>query len=284
MGFRDLLKEKLKGKIDLDLDKLPTGFQRIGDVIIINLDKSFYDNKKDIGNAILEIFKVRSVCNKFGEIKGEFREPQIEVIAGSDNTVVTNIENGVKYKFDIGKIMFAKGNLNERARYPKIVKKGEIVIDMFAGIGYFSLPIAKLSNAEKIYSIELNPVSFNFFKENIKLNNVSNIEAIHGDNRIIIDKLVEEGIKADRVLMGYLPPPKEFLPWAFKIINKNGFLHYEDILTVGKEVEESEKVMKMISNIAENYGFKIELINLQDVKSYGPKKHHYVFDILVKRF
>ena len=82
--------------------------------------------------------------------------------------------------------------------------------------------------------------------------------------------------------MGYLPPPKEFLPWAFKIINKNGFLHYEDILTVGKEVEESEKVMKMISNIAENYGFKVELHHLQDVKSYGPKKHHYVFDVLVK--
>src|SRR3989344_7273710 len=106
MGFRDLLKEKLKGKINIDLDKLPSGFQRIGDIIIINLDESFYDNKRDIGNAILEIFKVRSVCNKYGEIKGEFREPQIEVIAGSEDTIVNHLENGIKYRFDIRKVMF----------------------------------------------------------------------------------------------------------------------------------------------------------------------------------
>lgn len=281
MSFKDLLKEKLKLKLNKNLDKLPTGFQRVGDIIIINLDSSLYNYKKEIGNAILEIFKVRSVCNKYGEIKGEFREPQIEIIAGSDDTLVNHLENGIKYKFDIRKVMFAKGNLSERARYPKIVKNGEIILDMFAGIGYFSLPMAKLSNPEKIYAIEINPVSFEFFKENIKLNKINNIEAINGDNRKIIDELVDKGIKADRVLMGYLPPPKEFLPWAFKIIKKNGFLHYEDILTVGNEKEESDKVMKMISDIAKDYGFKAELFHLQDVKSYGPKKHHYVFDIFV---
>ena len=282
MSFKDLLKEKLDGKINIDLDKFPTGFQRIGDIIIINLDSSLYNYKKEIGDAILEIFKVKSVCNKFGGIKGEFREPQIEIIAGSDDTIVNHLENGIKYRFDIRKVMFAKGNLNERARYSKLIRDGEIVLDMFAGIGDFSLLIAKLSKSKKIYSIEINPVSFVFFEENIKLNNVNNIEAINGDNRKIIDDLVSKGIKADRVLMGYLPPPKEFLPWAFKIINKNGFLHYEDILIVGNEKAESDKIMKMISGIAKDYGFEVELFHLQDVKSYGPKKHHYVFDILVK--
>lgn len=281
MSFKNLLKERLKLKSNENFDKLPTGFQRVGDIIIINLDISLYNYKKEIGNAILEIFKVKSVCNKFGGIKGEFREPQIEIIAGSDDTVVNHLENGIKYRFDIRKVMFAKGNLNERARYPKLIKDGEIVLDMFAGLGYFSLPIAKLSGSKKIYSIEINPVSFKFFEENIKLNNVNNIEAINGDNRKIIDDLVNKGIKVDRVLMGYLPPPKEFLPWAFKILNKKGFLHYEDILTVGNEKEESEKIMVMISDVAKDYGFEIELFHLQDVKSYGPKKHHYVFDILV---
>lgn len=281
MGFKDLLKVKLDGKISLDLNKLPSGFQRIGDIIILNLDKEFDNCKKEIGEAVLEIFKVRSVCNKYGEIKGEFREPQIEVIAGSENTLVNHVEHGVKYRFDIRKVMFAKGNLSERVRYPKMVKEGEVIVDMFAGIGYFSLPIGKLSKPKKIYSIEINSVSFNFFKENIKLNNINNLEAINGDNRKIIDELVEKGIKADRVIMGYLPPPKEFLPWALKIIKRKGILHYEDILTVGKEKEESEEIMKMIEDKAKNYDLKIKLLYLQDVKSYGPKRHHYVFDIEV---
>jgi len=282
MGFKELLRNKLSNKYNINLDRLPSGFQRLGDIIIINLDKSFKNFKSEIGNAILEIFKVRTVCNKFGEIKGEHREPQIEVIAGSENTLVDHRENGIRYKFDLRKIMFAKGNVSERARYPKIVKEGEIIVDMFAGIGYFSLPIAKLSKPKKVYAIEINPTSFKFLEENIKINKIRNLEAIHGDNKEIIDHLFNKGIKADRVLMGYLPPPREFLPWAFKIIKRNGFIHYEDILNVGKEKEESKEVMKIINNIAGNYGFKVKLVNLQDVKSYRPKKHHYVFDILVK--
>ena len=109
---------------------------------------------------------------------------------------------------------------------------------MFAGIGYFSLALGKYSKAKKIYAIELNPVSFHYLKENIRLNKINNIEAINGDNREIIDELINNGIKADRVILGYLPPPKEFLPWAFKIIKQKGFLHYEELINIDKEKEE----------------------------------------------
>lgn len=282
MAFRELLSEKLEGKISANLDMLPKGFQRIGDIIILNLDSEFDNCKKEIGEAVLSMFKVRSVCNKFGEIIGKFREPQIEVLAGSEDTVVTHVEHGIRYRFDIRKVMFAKGNLSERVRYPKQVKDGEVIVDMFAGLGYFSLAMGKLANPEKIYSIELNPVSFEFLKENIKLNHINCIEAINGDNREIIDSLVKKGISADRVLMGYLPPPKEFLPWALKIVKKNGIIHYEDILNVSNIEEEKDNVTKMINGVAKEYGKKVELVNLQDVKSYGPMIHHYVFDLKVK--
>ena len=282
MAFRELLKDKLEGNVNCNLDKLPKGFQRIGDIIVLNLDKEFDSIKKEIGEAVLDMFKVRSVCNKFGEITGKFREPQIEVLAGSEDTVVTHIEHGIKYRFDIRKVMFAKGNLSERVRYPKQVKDEEVIVDMFAGLGYFSLAMGKLSKPSKIYSIELNPVSFGFLEENIKLNKINCIEAINGDCREVVDRLVSDGVEADRVLMGYLPPPKEFLPWALKIIKRGGILHYEDILTVGKVEEESKKVVEMINEIAARFGKKVELVHLQDVKSYGPKSHHYVFDLVVK--
>ena len=280
MGFRDLLKEELKGKIE-DLDKLPSGFQKIGDIIILNLDESLLEYKKVIGEAVLGIFGVRSVCNKFGEITGKFREPQIEVIAGDENTVTTHVEHGCKYRFDVRKVMFAKGNISERVRIAKQVKDGEIIVDMFAGLGYFTIPIGKLSKAEKIYSIELNPISFDFFKENLKINHIHNVEAINGDNREIIDRLVEKGIRADRVLMGYLPPPKEFLPWAFKIIMKEGILHYEDFVVVGKEKEDIDRVLDDVRVVGKEFGFDVKLLLAKKVKSYGPKIDHYVFDFQV---
>ena len=281
MGFRELLMEKLEGNFDVNLDKLPKGFQRIGDIIVLNLDKEFDNCKKEIGEAVLSLFKVKSVCNKFGEITGKFREPQIEVLAGSEDTIVTHVEHGIRYKFDIRKVMFAKGNLSERVRYPKQVRDGEIIIDMFAGLGYFSLAMGKLSHPEKIYSIELNPISFNFLEENIRINHINCIEAINGDNREIVDSLVKKGVKADRVLMGYLPPPKEFLPWALKIVKSGGIIHYEDILNVNNIEEESDNVVSMINEVAKEYKKKVELVHLQDVKSYGPMTHHYVFDLKV---
>src|SRR3989344_2277666 len=191
MPFKEQLKEKLKEQIKEDkLELLPAGFQRIGDIIILNLKKELLEHKKEIGRVVGEMFKVKTVCNRTGEIIGEFREPQIEVIYGDKNTETIVIENGCKYKFDASKIMFAKGNLNERVRIAGLVKKGEIVVDMFAGIGYFTLNIGRAGKAKKVYSIEKNPVSFKYLQENIKLNHIHNVEAINGDCKEEVDKLV----------------------------------------------------------------------------------------------
>jgi tRNA wybutosine-synthesizing protein 2 len=284
MGFKDLLKEKLEGKVDVEkLEKLPAGFQRIGDIIILNLDESLIEFEKEIGDATLELnSSVRTVCRKTGIITGKFREPQIEVIAGDENTVTTHIESGCRYRFDIRKVMFAKGNVVERSRIAKQVQDGEIIVDMFAGLGYFSVPIGVMSKPKKVYSIELNPVSFEFLKENLRINHIHNIEAINGDNRDVVDRLVEEGIQADRVLLGYLPPPKEFLPWAFKIIKKEGILHYEDIVRVEKEQEDIDRVVEEVRDAGKKAGFDVELILARKVKSYGPKTEHWVFDLKVK--
>jgi len=279
MGFKDLLSEELKEKLSSEeLGKLPSGFQRIGDIIVLNLDESLLGHKEEIGEAVLDMFKVRSVCNKTGAITGKFREPQIEVLAGSEDTVVTHIESGCKYRFDVRKVMFAKGNIVERTRIAKQIKDGEVIVDMFAGLGYFSVPIGVLSKPEKVYSIELNPVSYSFLCENLKINHIHNIEAIQSDCREEVDKLVDAGVKADRVIMGYLPPPKEFLDWAFKIIKKGGILHYEDIVRVGREDGDVLRVVGDVRASALRVGFDVELLLSRRVKSYGPKTEHWVFD------
>ncbi|MEN9625747.1 MAG: tRNA wyosine derivative biosynthesis protein Taw2, partial [archaeon] len=202
--------------------------------------------------------------------------------AGDRNTVTVHTESNCKYMFDVTKIMFAKGNLSERVRVPQQVKKGEIIVDMFAGIGYFSIPLGKLSPAEKIYAIELNPVSFYFLQKNIALNKLKNVEAVCGDNRTIIEELIARGVKADRVMMGYLPPPKAFLPSAFTIIKKGGMIHYEDLVNSATKDEDIKRVMRDIEHVAAEKGFSVKLVLAKCIKSYGPKIDHYVFDVKVE--
>lgn len=286
MTFKEELKIQLKGKLGTrELGLLPSGFQAIGEICILNLNQDLLSFKNEIGEVVLEIFpRFKTICNKKGEITGKFREPQIEVIAGENKTEAIVKENNCLYKFDVTKVMFAKGNINERVRIARQVQPGEIVVDMFAGIGYFSVPIGKLSLPSKVYSIELNPNSVYYLKENLRLNKIADkFEVIPGDSMEEVPKLIERGVKADRVVMGYLPPPMEFVPYALRIVKKNGIIHYEEILNLDNEKrdEEVKQVMGKIEEYAKKEGRKVKLISVNYVKDYKPHVGHYVLDIEV---
>jgi len=283
MAFKQSLQEKLKGKLDDELlSILPSGYQKIGDIIILSLNENLIEFDEIIGKEVLNIYKVRSVCNKVGEITGDLREPQIKVIAGGDNLEVCHFENKVYFCFDISKIMFAKGNVAERGRLPKQVSMDEVIVDMFVGIGYFSVPIAKIAKPKKIHAIDLNENSIKYLKKTIEKNKLKNIEVIKGDSKEVIKRLLAQGVKADRVLMGYLPPPVDFIKSALSIVKKNGMIHYDDLIRCNNKEEDIKKTLKMFNEEAKGAGFKrVELINAQKVKSYKPKVDHYVLDLKV---
>lgn len=284
MKFKEQLKEKLKEELSKEeLDILPRGFQTIGSVMIIKLNSILIEKKQIIAQACLELLPyIKSVYINLGKVKGEFRQPErIEFLVGVNNPIIEHKEHGVIYRFDFTKIMFSKGNLKERRLLATFVKENEIIVDMFAGIGYFSLPIALHSNVEKIYSIELNPLSYKFLVENIKLNHMEEkITAINGDCKIEVVNLSNSGVKADRVIMGIFPAPKDFIKEAL-ILSKDGgtMYHYEGVA----DKEEFMDLFRDFEEIAGKVGYHCELKSKRFVKSYGPNLYHVVLDILVHR-
>ncbi|MBD3253445.1 MAG: class I SAM-dependent methyltransferase family protein [Candidatus Lokiarchaeota archaeon] len=282
MGFKDLLKEKLSGTLSKkELNLLPRGFQTLGTVIVLKLKNDLLKYKRLIAEACLELYPhMDSVYINLGKIKGKFREPEnIEYILGKKNPIVEHKEHGVAFKFDITKIMFSKGNLRERIYLANLVQKSEVIIDMFAGIGYFSLPIAINSEVKKIYSIELNPIAYRYLVENIKLNNVENIIIpIQGDCKEIVVQLSDEGIKADRVIMGVFPAPKEYIKDALSLVKENGTIyHYEGIV----DKQEEDLLFQEFNEIAHSEGYLCELKETRFVKSVGPNLFHATLDIKV---
>ncbi len=284
MKFKEQLKERLKGKLSKEeLDLLPRGFQTIGSVMILKLKTSLLNKKLIIAESCLELLPyINSVYINLGKVKGEFREPEkIEWLAGENNSIIEHKEHGVVYRFDFTKIMFSKGNLNERKLLATFVKENEVIVDMFAGIGYFSLPIAIHSNVKRIYSIELNPLSYNSLVENINLNRLEDrITAINGDSKIEVIKLSNSGVKADRVIMGVFPAPKDFIQEALTVAKEGGTMyHYEGVA----DKEEFMDLFREFEQIAEKAGYSCELKSKRFVKSYGPNLYHVVLDILVKK-
>lgn len=237
-------------------------WKKIGDILV--LDKNYEAmNFKELARK----HNVKTII-KIKKIQGTKREPQMEILYGEDTETI-NKENKCLFKLDLAKVMWSKGNNNERIRIARLVEDKETVIDMFAGIGYFSIPIAKFSNASQIVSTEINPNSFYYLKENIKLNKVSNINPILGDNRDIIPNY-----KADRIIMGYVKTTHHFLDIAIDSLNKNGILHYHE--TVPDKLIETRPIERIKNASQDRY---VELLNIQKIKRYSPGVMHVVIDV-----
>jgi tRNA wybutosine-synthesizing protein 2 len=284
MGFKQIIKDCLINDLtEEEIRLLPRGFQTLGKVIILKLNPILLDKKELIGKACLELYPhIRSVFINVGKIEGKFRTPNaIQYLVGENNPIVEHKEHGIVYKFDITKIMFSKGNLTERKYLATVVKPNEIIIDMFAGIGYFSLPIARHSQVKQIFSIELNPDAYKSLVENIKINELQEIiTPIFGNSNEEVLKLSSEGIKADRIIMGVFPAPKDFIKNALTLVKSAGTVfHYEGVI---KE-EYYLQLYEEFKDIAKKEKYYCKLDNKRFVKSYGPHLKHLVLDILVSR-
>lgn len=171
-------------------------------------------------------------CRRLAVEKGvkrdDFRSPDIELILG-DNGIVNHKENHIIYRFDITKCMFSFGNINEKMRMADLDCKNEIVVDLFAGIGYFTLPILIHAKAKHLYACEWNPNAVEALKKNLTINKVesSRYTIIEGDNRSNRPTDV-----AQRVILGILPSCLNWMQTAFECIDKStgAILHCHDLV------------------------------------------------------
>ncbi|AEA47800.1 class I SAM-dependent methyltransferase [Archaeoglobus veneficus] len=263
--------EILSRKIPEDLHEyIPRRYKIIGDIILIKITDELRDYRQLIGKTLLQIHPhCRAVWQDYGK-KGMLRRPRVELIAG-DGSETIHRENGCLFKLDVTKVMFSPGNQAERMRMARIVEDGEVVVDMFAGIGYFSIPMSVHSRPKKVYSIEINPDSYGFLLENIRLNQVSRIVPILGDSMYV----TPEGI-ADRVVMGHINC-HEFIPVAIRALKGEGTIHYHEAVpeaVINRPVERIKKA-------AEREGKEVKILKFRKVKNYSPGVIHVVVDAYV---
>lgn len=253
---------------------MPPGYHRMGRVLLVRLPRELLAYGDTIGSAWKRELGVETVLAQNGPVEGELRRPRVQVLAGTETTTEV-VEHGVRYRFDAAEVMFATGNRTERQRIAKEVAPGEVVVDLFAGIGYFILPIATQARPAVVWAVEKNPVSYRYLRENLVRNAVAvPVETLLGDNRAVA--LPRKA--ADRLILGYLPDSRPWIGRALELARPDGaWLHVHLVhdvrlgpSTAARTVEEAVR-----SHGGEPVGPGVA----REVKPYGPGRSHVVVDV-----
>jgi tRNA (guanine37-N1)-methyltransferase len=250
---------------------LPSSFDMIGKIAIIKLADEMLTYKEVVCEAILKANKsIETVAIDAG-IDRQVRVRQLEIAAGKRETDTIHKEYGISLEIDPSKVYFSPRLATERWRVAQMVEEGEVVIDMFCGVGPFSILMAKHRKPGKIYALDVNKDAINYLKKNIERNKVSNILALHGDSKVLVPDLES----ADRIIMNLPFSSFEFLPVAFANIKRNGIIHYYEILDHDKKDDRYEDIQE----VAKEQDIKLVKLLEKAVHTYSPGSDLFCFDL-----
>lgn len=245
-------------------------YEVIGDIAIIDADDS-HDTKRIADTIILMHKNVQTVLAALTDVKGEFRIRDFRVIAGKPDTETVHKEYGCRYEVDLARVYFTPRLATERKRVADQIHETDVVVDMFAGVGPFSILIAKL--ARYVIAIDKNPVAIEYLGRNTQLNSVNNMKIICGDVRDVSEDL---RCTADHIIMNLPHSAHEFIDVALTIIKPGGTIHYYDIRP---EDDLFEGAQEMIEHAAEIRGMTAHLLDRRVVRSYSPHQSNVALDM-----
>jgi len=256
---------------------MPRGYQRLGCVLLLRLPPALAPYGPFLGAAWQEELGVATVLDHRGPIEGELRRPLLRTLAGTCAETEV-VEHGTRWRLDASKVMFAAGNRTERLRFAQLVQGRERVADLFAGIGYFTIPAARARPEARFVAVEKNPVAFGYLEENLRLNGVApRVRAVLGDNRAV----PLEPRSFDRVVLGYLPTSVPWLPRAIDLLRRPvGVVHVHLVVDAR---DARRNALDAVAAEVGRCGATVDGTPLaREVKPYGPGRTHVVVDATLR--
>ena len=279
------LKSFLEGKLSPeDIAAIYKSYDIIGDIAVIRIPEQTIQHGETIAEALMLQHKhVRSVWRQSGPVSGDFRLRDLELIAGERKTETIYKEHGCLFKVDIRKCYFSPRLGFERIRIAGLVEEGNVVVNMFAGVGCYSIVIAKHSKVSKVYSIDMNPDAVKYMRENVLLNKVvDKVIPMEGDARVIVDGTLKG--KANRVLMPLPEKAHEYLDIAVSALKPPvGWVHYCSFEHANEGEDPVEKAREKAGSILQCLNVEFESSFGRIVRQTGPNWYQLAIDISVKK-
>ncbi|XP_054244725.1 tRNA wybutosine-synthesizing protein 2 homolog [Indicator indicator] len=216
--LRQLLGESWSEELERDV---PHAWQRHGDLVLLSEDSFRAAHWENLGPALWETVAsalgAQRLAKRGRVLPDGMRSPSVTLLLGQDGWV-EHVDNGIRYTFDVTKCMFSAGNITEKLRVASLPCSGEVLVDLYAGIGYFTLPYLVHAGAAFAHACEWNGHAVEALRRNLALNGVQDrCHVHHGDSRQL-----ELQDVADRVNLGLIPSSEEGWPVACRVLKSTG--------------------------------------------------------------
>lgn len=263
------LKDRLKEKIDnTDLERIPRAFDILGNIAVIEIPEGFEKYEKIIADEVMDMQKnVRTVAKRTSITSGVERIRKVKVIAGEKTTETIYKENGLRLKLDINSVFFSPRLGNERLRIESKVGDGETVIDMFCGIGPFSILIAKRHPNSKLYAVDINREAIEYLRENMKINKVENIIPFDSDIRDVAKDIGKIG---DRLIMNLPRSSLEYIDLVPELAKPGAVVHVYCLL--------KDEIVEDTRSFIKNKFPRSEIEDVVACAEFGPGINIYCID------
>ena len=276
------LTEWLGNELNMDI---PTKWEKFADVVIFpqNAFRDGWNCTNEMWTIVAEALNAKRI-GRMGEVRGEYRQSGVELLYGEDDWVVRR-EHGIDFGYNFTRCMWSAGNVTERGRIANSNHEGEHILDLYAGIGYYTLPYlsegTRGPNGERgigrgashVVACEWNPDAIRALKWSLEKNGLTErCTVLEGDNR----KHKFEG-SFDRINLGLLPTSEEGWPIAMQALNpEGGMLHVHGLSASGEEQEWAESLVQCLEGLGP---FTCRIEHVEKVKWYAPHQRHIVVDI-----
>jgi tRNA (guanine37-N1)-methyltransferase len=251
-----------------DLLGFRPSFEVVGDIAMVE-DR----DAERVAAALMSTSKnIKTVIAPISEVEGEFRTRRFRHVAGEARTVTLHKEHGLRYRVDLEGAYFTPRLGTERLRIAGLVSPGDVVLDMFAGVGPFSLLQAK--KGAKVIAMDKNPVAVKYLRENTLLNKVNSIRILEGDAAELALRYENQ---ADHVIMNLPHSACEFLIPAMRAAKSEGMVHYYCIAPD----DDLYRDVALIKKAAEDMDVGVEVLYKEIVRSYAPHRSNVVIDFRI---
>ena len=263
-----------------------SSFDQIGHVIIVRVPAGLAHRRAEIGRVLLGAVKpARSVYAQSTDVSGEHRTRGLELIAGVDEPVAVHAEHGCRLEVDVRAAFFSPRLSTERQRVAAAVSDGETVLNMFGGVGAFSIAAAMAKRCT-VYSVDVNPAAARLCEANARRNSrrmAGAVVSVHGDAREAAASLFGAGgggRRADRTLMLLPERSDEFLADAAEATADVGTIHYYAHVHADKKAgapAEAERRFRAASPV------RAEVSHSRVVRAVGPRYYQAVVDAVISK-